>query len=90
MRFKQGIPGYLLAGIVFAVISALVGILYVLVTLPLVLIPTGIIIVSGGSIPGMNYLGYIFGLLITIGGFVVLGWVVFYFYKKNTLIYKSK
>ena len=90
MKFKQGLWGYMKAGIVFAILAFLVGLLFTLVVLPLVLIPTGIIIVTGGTLPGLSYLSYGFGIFITLGGFIVLGWLVFYFYKKNTLIYKRK
>jgi hypothetical protein len=88
MKFKEGIWGFLKLGIVFALFMFVVSLLFTLLVIPIVLIPTGVMILTGGVIPGFNYFMYIFGVLSCIGGFVVLGWALFYFYKKSTLIYK--
>jgi hypothetical protein len=89
MKFEKGIFGYLKLGIVFSLFMLVVMLIFTLVVLPVVLIPTlGVILTGGSSI--FTYMGAIFSVFLIIISFIVIGWAVYYFNKKNIFIGRKR
>lgn len=87
MRFSNSAFGKIVLGIVFAVFMLVVSLVMSLGILPMVLIPLGVALVSPTV---ATVIGGVISLGILIFSFFVLGWAVFYFYRKNTFVYKSR
>jgi hypothetical protein len=59
------------------------------VIFPLAIIPMGVaLLTGGGSI--LTIVGGIFSILILLISLTVVGWAVFYFYRRNVFIYKKR
>lgn len=89
MKFKNNLIGTFLLGVVFVLFMLVVSILFILVLVPVFLVEFAVIFVGGGSSIAGIFTG-IMGLLILLASFVMVGWAVFYFYKKNTFVYKKR
>ena len=87
MRFKDNAMGKIILGLVFGIFMLVVSLAMSLVIFPIVLIPLGVALVSPTV---ATMVGAIVSLGVLIFTFFVVGWAVFYFYKKNTFVYKSR
>lgn len=87
MKFKNDVFGKLVLGIVFSVFMLVVSLIMMLVVLPVALLPLGVALISPSV---ATFVGAISSVAILLISFFVIGWAIFYFYKKNTFIYKSR
>ena len=91
MKFKQNIWGYLKLGAVFIVFMVLISFLFSIIILPVIFTGIGISFLFGMPTSGSDIT---VGLIPTLGIFAVIlvmsilmiGWAVFFFYKKNTFM----
>lgn len=89
MKFGSSVRGYLKLGVVFSLFMAVISLLFVLVIIPALLIPLGI-----GLLTGSGSLALVFSvivlLLVFVVSFMVVGWGVMYFYRKNVFVHKKR
>lgn len=89
MKFRSGVRGYLKLGVIFGLFMLVISLLFALVVIPALLIPLGIGLLTGS---GSLVLGFsvIIALLLFVGSFMVVGWAVMYFYRKNVFVHKRR
>ena len=87
MKFQDNWLGRLVLGIIFTLFMAVVVLLYTIVLIPVFLLEFGVIIIGGATTPVQAFTGLL-GIFVLVASFVVTGWAVMYFYKKNTFVYK--
>ena len=89
MKFKNDWWGKLKLGIVFSLFMLAVSLIITLVVLPVVLIPFGIMLFTGSN-PFIGVIGGALSLIVLVLTLFLVGWAVFYFYRKNVFIYKRR
>lgn len=89
MKFKDTIISKLILGVIFTLFMLLVSLVFALVLIPVFLVQMGVVLIGGSTSIGTILLSII-GLLIFLASFFVVGWAVFYFYKKNVFSYKKR
>lgn len=87
MKFKNNIIGKFVLGLVFSIFMLVVSLVMMLVVIPVVLVPMGVALVSPTA---ASIVGGFVSLVLLLFSFFVVGWAVFYFYKKNTFVYKRR
>ncbi len=87
MKFKKGAWGYLKLGVIFTLFMFVISLIFMFVIIPLMLVPMGVGLLTGSATTA-TLLGGVVSLLLLFISFVVVGWAVFYFFRKNTFIYK--
>lgn len=89
MKFGSSVRGYLKLGVVFSLFMLVISLLFGFVIIPALLIPLGIGLLTGS---GSLVLGFsvVIALLVFVMSFMVVGWAVMYFYRKNVFIHKKR
>jgi len=89
MKFGSSVRGYLKLGVIFGLFMSVISLLFALVIIPMLLIPLGIGLLTGS---GSLVLGFsvVIALLVIVMSFMVVGWAVMYFYRKNVFVHKRK
>ena len=87
MKFKKSLWGYFKLGVIFVLFMFIIALLFAFILIPIVLVPLGVGLVTG-SASAMQMLGGIVSIGALLFSFVVVGWAVFYFFRKNTFVYK--
>lgn len=87
MKFGSSVRGYLKLGVIFGLFMLVISLLFALVIIPVLLIPLGIGLLTGS---GSLVLGFsvVIALLVFVMSFMVVGWAVMYFYRKNVFVHK--
>lgn len=89
MKFTDNLVGKFVLGVVFSLFMLLVTLVFVIVLIPVFLMEFLATFLGGSATPVMMFTALI-GLLVLLASFLMIGWAVFYFYKKNTFIYRKK
>lgn len=87
MKFKNNIIGKFVLGLVFSIFMLVVSLAMMLVVIPIVLVPVGVALVSPTA---ASIVGGLASLVLLFLSFFVVGWAVFYFYRKNVFVYKRR
>lgn len=89
MKFRSSVWGYLKLGVIFSLFMLVISLLFALVIIPAILIPFGVGLLTGSASLSQVF-GGVIALLLFVVSFMVVGWAVFYFYRKNMFVYKRR
>jgi hypothetical protein len=88
MRFKNTVLDYFKVGIIFTIFMMIVVFIFT-IAVSLIAVPPVILMDALGD-PIASMMGAGFGLFLILLTFVVLGWAIMFFYKRNIFVFKRR
>lgn len=88
MKFKNTMLDYFKVGIIFTIFMMIVMFVFT-IAVSLISVPPIVLMDILGD-PAASMMGAGFSLFLILLTFVVLGWAVVFFYKKNVFVFKRR